>query len=73
MSAIISLYLRETNQTIMSASSVFAAQGEAALSLPEGAWAAGVVAVMALLLLVLSLISKGKKVYGRVVRSVCVE
>ena len=73
MSAIISVYLRELNQTLMSGSSAFAAQDEAALSLPEGAWAAGVVAIIVLLLLVLSLISKGKKVYGRVVRSVCTE
>ena len=73
MSTFISLYLHEMNQTIVSAADGFAAQGEAALSLPEGAWVMGAVAIMALLLLMISLISKGKKIHRRVVRSVCVE
>ena len=73
MSGVFTVFLRSANQTIMSVADTIVSQGEAAPSLPEGVWIAGVVAVMALLLLAVSLISKGKKVRGRVVRSVCVE
>ena len=73
MSTDIAVYLRPANQTIVSGSTSFTSQSEAAPSLPEGVWIAGAVAVMALLLLAVSLISKGKKVRGRVVPSVCVE
>ena len=67
------MYLRETNQTIVSAAEGFTVQGEAALLLPEGAWVMGAVTVMTLILLAISLISKGKKIHRRVVPSVCVE
>lgn len=73
MSGVFTVYLRPANQTIMSVADTIVSQGKAAPSLPEGVWIAGAVAVMALLLLAVSLISKGKKVRGRVVRSVCME
>ena len=73
MSTGMAVYLRETNQTIVSVVEEVSSQGETALSLPEGAWVAGVLAVMALLLLVVSLVSKGKKVQRCGFISVCVE
>ena len=63
------VYLHEMVQPIAEAVS---AQGEAVLPLLEGAWAIGVVAVMALLLLATSLVSKGRNSRRRVVRCVYV-
>ena len=73
MSGVFTVYLRPANQTIVSGSKSFTAQSEAALSLPEGVWVAGVLVIIALILLAVFLISKGKKVRGHGVRSVCVE
>ena len=73
MSTDIAVYLRPANQTIVSGSTSFTAQSEAALSLPEGVWVAGVLVIIALILLAVFLISKEKKVRGHGVRSVCVE
>lgn len=73
MSTDIAVYLRPANQTIVSGSTSFTAQSEAALSLPEGVWVAGVLVIIALILLAVFLISKEKKVRGHGVPSVCVE
>lgn len=73
MSTDIAVYLRPANQTIVSGSTSFTAQSEAALSLPEGVWVAGVLAIIALILQAVFLIFKGKKVRGHGVPSVCVE
>ena len=51
MSTDIAVYLRPANQTIVSGSTSFTAQSEAALSLPEGVWVAGVLVIIALILL----------------------